>query len=37
MKMASLTPDDYTIAWVCALPLEAAAARVMLDKIHTLP
>ncbi|KAL2841134.1 hypothetical protein BJY01DRAFT_257138 [Aspergillus pseudoustus] len=35
--MASPTPDDYTIAWVCALPLEAAAARVMLDKIHTLP
>jgi nucleoside phosphorylase len=32
--MASLTPDDYTIAWICALPLEAAAARVMLDKIH---
>ncbi|KAL4786484.1 WD40-repeat-containing domain protein [Aspergillus varians] len=25
---------DYTIAWICALPLEAAAARVMLDKIH---
>ncbi|KAL3462770.1 hypothetical protein BJX64DRAFT_287980 [Aspergillus heterothallicus] len=32
--MASLTPDDYTVAWVCALPLEAAAARVMLDKTH---
>ncbi|KAG2017095.1 hypothetical protein GB937_005692 [Aspergillus fischeri] len=25
--MASLTPDDYTVAWICALPLEAAAAR----------
>jgi len=35
--MASLTLDDYTIAWVCALPLEAAAARVMLDKTHSLP
>jgi nucleoside phosphorylase len=33
--MASLTPEDYTIAWICALPLEAAAARAMLDKIHT--
>ncbi|KAL4866461.1 hypothetical protein BDV12DRAFT_199175 [Aspergillus spectabilis] len=33
--MASLTADDYTIAWICALPLEAAAARVMLDKTHT--
>ncbi|KAL5357902.1 hypothetical protein BJX96DRAFT_163385 [Aspergillus floccosus] len=32
--MASLTSDDYTIAWICALPLEAAAASVMLDKIH---
>ncbi|KAL2823876.1 hypothetical protein BDW59DRAFT_90495 [Aspergillus cavernicola] len=25
---------NYTIAWICALPLEAAAARVMLDKTH---
>ncbi|KAJ0422358.1 hypothetical protein BJY00DRAFT_311079 [Aspergillus carlsbadensis] len=35
--MASLTPDDYTVAWVCALPLEAAAARVLLDKPHPPP
>ncbi|EAW16767.1 Pfs, NACHT and WD domain protein [Aspergillus fischeri NRRL 181] len=35
--MPSFTPDDYTIAWICALPLEAAAARAMLDKIHTPP
>ncbi|GFF36596.1 hypothetical protein IFM46972_04939 [Aspergillus udagawae] len=35
--MASRTPDDYTIAWICALPLEAAAARAMLDKTHTPP
>jgi nucleoside phosphorylase/tetratricopeptide (TPR) repeat protein len=35
--MSSLTPDDYTIAWICALPLEAAAARAMLDKTHTPP
>ncbi|EAW19567.1 uncharacterized protein NFIA_026410 [Aspergillus fischeri NRRL 181] len=34
---ASLAPDDYTIAWICALPLEAAAARAMLDKTHTPP
>ncbi|GFF63247.1 hypothetical protein IFM51744_11107 [Aspergillus udagawae] len=33
---ALLTPDDYTIAWICALPLEAAAARAML-KTHTPP
>ncbi|KAL4774447.1 hypothetical protein BDW60DRAFT_214958 [Aspergillus nidulans var. acristatus] len=35
--MACLGLDDYTIAWVCALPLEAAAARGMLDRIHTPP
>jgi nucleoside phosphorylase/tetratricopeptide (TPR) repeat protein len=35
--MASLTLNDYTIAWICALPLEAAAASAMLDKTHTLP
>ncbi|KAL4784900.1 purine and uridine phosphorylase [Aspergillus varians] len=35
--MAALTVNDYTIAWICALPIEAAAARVMLDKFHPLP
>jgi nucleoside phosphorylase len=35
--MASLTPDDYAIAWISALPLEAAAARAMLDKTHPPP
>ncbi|KAL4983259.1 hypothetical protein BDW68DRAFT_194556 [Aspergillus falconensis] len=35
--MASVTPEDYTVAWVCALPIEAAAARAMLDKIHNPP
>ncbi|KAN0085480.1 hypothetical protein V8E54_001947 [Elaphomyces granulatus] len=25
---------DYTVAWVCALPLEMAAAKSMLDEIH---
>ncbi|RHZ67121.1 uncharacterized protein CDV56_100005, partial [Aspergillus thermomutatus] len=35
--MVSLTPNDYTIAWICALSLEAAAASAMLDKTHTLP
>jgi nucleoside phosphorylase len=35
--MDCLTPNDYTIAWICALPLEAAAASAMLDKIHSLP
>jgi nucleoside phosphorylase/tetratricopeptide (TPR) repeat protein len=30
----ALTHDDYTVAWICALPLERAAAEVMLDKTH---
>ncbi|KAN0085478.1 WD40-repeat-containing domain protein [Elaphomyces granulatus] len=25
---------DYTVAWVCALPLEMATAKSMLDEIH---
>ncbi|KAL4936226.1 hypothetical protein BDV06DRAFT_111759 [Aspergillus oleicola] len=29
------THDDYTIAWICALPLEMAAAEAMLDEIHS--
>jgi nucleoside phosphorylase len=35
--MTSLALDDYTIAWICALPLEAAAARAMLDRTHPSP
>src|ERR1700722_1716032 len=34
MSAILTTHDDYTIAWICALPLEAAAAKAMLDKIH---
>lgn len=26
--------DDYTVGWICALPLEMAAAKAMLDHIH---
>ncbi|KAF3149336.1 hypothetical protein TWF594_011380 [Orbilia oligospora] len=29
-----LSHDSYTIGWICALPLEMAAARAMLDEIH---
>lgn len=29
--------DDYTVGWVCALPVELAAAQEMLDKEHTTP
>ncbi|KAF7113950.1 hypothetical protein CNMCM5793_006133 [Aspergillus hiratsukae] len=35
LTMSILTHDDYTIAWICALQLEVAAARVMLDKTHS--
>lgn len=28
------THKDYTVAWICALLLEAAAATVMLEKTH---
>ena len=28
---------DYTIAWICALPLELAASRAMLDEEHRPP
>ncbi|KAL6229422.1 hypothetical protein BDW75DRAFT_245754 [Aspergillus navahoensis] len=28
------THDSYTVAWICALPLELAAAKVFLDEIH---
>ena len=27
--------EDYTVAWICALPLEAAASQAMLDKTHS--
>ncbi|KAL4800740.1 Pfs, NB-ARC and TPR domain protein [Aspergillus venezuelensis] len=26
--------DDYTVAWICAIPLEMAAATAMLDEVH---
>lgn len=32
-----LTLDDYTVAWLCALPKEKAAARNMLDETHKPP
>ncbi|KAF7171152.1 hypothetical protein CNMCM5623_003581 [Aspergillus felis] len=31
----SFKHDDYTVAWICALPLEMAAAKTMLDKVHS--
>lgn len=32
--MATLSRHDYTVGWICALPLEVAAACLMMDKIH---
>ncbi|KAJ6257610.1 Serine/threonine-protein kinase [Drechslerella dactyloides] len=29
-----LTHENYTIAWICALPVEMAAAKAMLDDTH---
>ncbi|KAE8321631.1 purine and uridine phosphorylase [Aspergillus sergii] len=26
--------DDYTVGWICTIPLEMAAARLMLDEVH---
>ncbi|KAL2815071.1 nucleoside phosphorylase domain-containing protein [Aspergillus cavernicola] len=30
----AFTHDDYTVAWICALPLEMTAAKLLLDEIH---
>ncbi|KAJ5738113.1 hypothetical protein N7493_001268 [Penicillium malachiteum] len=33
-RSASLSHNDYTAGWICALPVETAAAKLMLDEIH---
>ncbi|KAL6229598.1 nucleoside phosphorylase domain-containing protein [Aspergillus navahoensis] len=33
-SLLSLQHNNYTIAWICALPIEMAAARAMLDELH---
>ncbi|KAL3482068.1 nucleoside phosphorylase domain-containing protein [Aspergillus californicus] len=30
----ALTHEDYTVGWICALPLELTAAKLMLDDVH---
>lgn len=30
-----LSHNAYTIAWICALPLEMAAAKLMLEEVHS--
>jgi len=34
MARRRLNPEDYTVGWVCALPIELAAAAEMLDEEH---
>ncbi|KAN0076607.1 hypothetical protein V8E54_006749 [Elaphomyces granulatus] len=34
MSAILMTHEDYTVTWICALPLEAAAAKAILDKTH---
>ncbi|GIJ87417.1 hypothetical protein Asppvi_006323 [Aspergillus pseudoviridinutans] len=34
MATRILSHSDYTVSWICALPLETAAAKVMLDEVH---
>lgn len=34
MDASVLSHGDYTVGWICALPVETAAAKLMLDKIH---
>lgn len=31
---SEFTHSDYTVAWICALPVEMAAAKAMLEEIH---
>jgi nucleoside phosphorylase len=35
--MPPLTNKEYTVGWICALPLEMAAATAMLDEEHGKP
>lgn len=34
MKRRRLQPEDYTVGWICALPLKLRAATKMLDEEH---
>ncbi|KAL2812625.1 nucleoside phosphorylase domain-containing protein [Aspergillus granulosus] len=36
-EVKQLACSDYSIAWICALPLEKVAARNMLDELHKTP
>ena len=32
MKRTRPRPEDFTVGWICALPLELSAARTILDE-----
>jgi hypothetical protein len=34
LKRRRPRPEDFTIAWICALPLEYAAAKQSLDDLY---
>ncbi|KAN0077438.1 hypothetical protein V8E54_005742 [Elaphomyces granulatus] len=34
MSAIPMTHGDYTVAWICALPLETAASKTILNKTH---
>lgn len=34
MASKMLSHKDYAIGWICALPVELAAAKLMLDQVH---
>lgn len=34
MTAQTLSHNDYTVGWICALPIEMAAAKAMLDEVH---
>jgi hypothetical protein len=34
MARRRLQPEDYTVGWICALPVELATAAEMLDEEH---
>jgi nucleoside phosphorylase len=33
-EVVNYTHSDYTVGWICALPIEMAACTAMLDKLH---
>jgi hypothetical protein len=37
LPLMPLKNQEYTVGWICALPLEMAAARAMLDELHGRP